>query len=232
MKLNFLGKGCAFYPVYGNTGAYFLKGKELYLIDCGESAFEHLYRKINLDDLETVYVILTHLHADHVGSLGTLISYFYCLHGMQITVIHPEDTIEELLTLEGIDKKGYIHLKEMPENSAGLKAVPVPVKHAQDMKCYGYILSDSEDCIYYSGDSADTPEEIKEKFLDGTIRRIYHDTSTHDSDHPSHCFYGKLEAWIPPEKRGHVYCMHLDSPCEDILKERGFQIVDVITDQT
>lgn len=35
MKLNFLGKGSAFYPVFGNTGAYLRSGSELYLLDCG-----------------------------------------------------------------------------------------------------------------------------------------------------------------------------------------------------
>ena len=42
-------------------------------------AFDFLYHHIDLDAVDRVYVILTHLHADHVGSLGTLISYFYCL---------------------------------------------------------------------------------------------------------------------------------------------------------
>ncbi|MCB7318201.1 MBL fold metallo-hydrolase [Lacrimispora sp. 210928-DFI.3.58] len=228
MKLNFLGKGSAFYPVYGNTGAYFLYGKELYLIDCGETAFDHLYHLVDLDEIEKVYVILTHLHADHVGSLGTLISYFYCLRQMQVHVVHPEHTIVELLTLEGIDKKGYVYTERLPENGAGLTAEPVEVKHAADMKCYGYILSDGEDCIYYSGDSSALPEQVLAGFLEGKIGRIYHDTSTHDSPNPSHCFYGRLEQWIPAKERSRVFCMHLDSPCEELLKEKGFQIVEVV----
>ena len=57
MELKFLGKGSAFYPVYGNTGAYMLYGKELYLIDCGETAFDQLYRRIRLDEIEKVYVL-------------------------------------------------------------------------------------------------------------------------------------------------------------------------------
>ena len=116
MKLNFLGKGSAFYPLYGNTGAYMRFEDELYLLDCGETAFDTLYRKEDLDRISHIYVILTHLHADHVGSLGTLISYYYCLHGIQVYVIHPEPTVVQLLTLEGITPEGYCYLQSLPEN--------------------------------------------------------------------------------------------------------------------
>ena len=35
MEWNFMGKGSAFYPPFGNTGAYMLLEKELYLLDVG-----------------------------------------------------------------------------------------------------------------------------------------------------------------------------------------------------
>lgn len=225
MNLNFLGKGSAFYPLYGNTGAYMRFKDQLYLLDCGETAFDTLYRREDLDTISHIYVLLTHLHADHVGSLGTLISYYYCLHGIQVTVIHPEPTIIQLLTLEGITPKGYHYLQTLPENKAGITAVPIPVKHAEDMKCYGYILSDGRECIYYSGDAAEVPESVRADFLGGMISRLYQDTSTHPSD--SHCFYEKLEQWFPEEVRHRIYCMHLDSPCEPLLRSKGFRIVDV-----
>lgn len=227
MKLNFFGTGSAFYPPYGNTGAYFLKGRELYLIDCGETAFDFLYRHIRLDEVQKVYVILTHLHADHVGSLGTLISYFYCLHQMQVYVIHPEETARELLRLLGIPEEGFIFLPSMPKNSACLTARPVPVRHVPGMNCYGYLLSDGTETVYYSGDACDVPEEILSAFLAGRIGRLYQDTSTHDSPDPSHCYYGRLEELIPSNKRGQVYCIHLDSPCRELLWEKGFRTVEI-----
>lgn len=227
MRLNFLGNGSAFYPLYGNTCAYFVNEKELYLIDCGETAFSVLCRQVDLDKIEKVYVIITHLHADHVGSLGTLISYFYCLHGIRIRVIHPEKSITRLLELEGIGGDDYVYLDRLPENSADLKAEPIEVRHVTNMKCFGYLLQKGDTCIYYSGDSAELPETVRESFLAGKIEAIYQDTSTHDSSHSNHCYYGKLEKAIPAEKRGQVFCMHLDSPCEEILRAKGFQIAEV-----
>ena len=153
MELNFTGKGSAFYPPFKNTGAYMLSGKALYLIDCGETMFDVLYHKLDLASIEDVYVILTHMHADHVGSLGTLISYFYCLFNKAIHVVYPQETIKQLLTLEGITPLGYHYHETLPENPAGLTAVPVEVKHALDMKCYGYVLSD--------GTTAATPQNCR-----------------------------------------------------------------------
>lgn len=225
MDWNFLGKGCAFNPLYGNTSAYFVQNKELYLLDCGESVFERLFKQINLNEIEKAYVIVTHLHADHVGSLGTLISYFFCVLHKPVYVIHPETTIVDLLTLEGIDKQGYNYCELLPDNGAGLTAEPVSVQHAADMRCYGYLLQDADECVYYSGDSSMVPEIVLELFLAGKVARIYHDTSTHDSPNPSHCYFGKLEEIIPMEKRGQFYCMHLDSPCEEMLMMKGFQVV-------
>ncbi|HIT63858.1 MAG TPA: MBL fold metallo-hydrolase [Candidatus Ventrimonas merdavium] len=226
MNWNFIGKGSAFYPLYGNTGAYLLWEKELYLLDCGEAAFDFLYRHVDLDAVENVYVILTHLHADHVGSLGTLISYYYCLHKLQVHVVHPEETAARLLALEGLDPDAYHFCRELPENKAGLRAVPVKVRHVDNMECYGYLLSDEKETIYYSGDACEIPAEVKAQLFAGKLARIYQDTSTHDSAHPTHCYYGRLEAEIPPEWRERVYCMHLDSPCEELLKEKGFQVVE------
>ena len=227
MEWNFMGKGSAFYPPFGNTGAYMLLEKELYLLDCGERAFDHLYYHVDLEAVENVYVILTHLHAEHVGSLGTLISYFYCLRGKRIHVIHPEETVIRLLILQGLETDAYQFSREMPENKAGLRAVPVKVQHVENMECYGYLLSDGKETIYYSGDARDIPVAVKRMLFAGELARLYQDTSTHDSPNPSHCYYGKLEAEIPWEWRGRIYCMHLDGPCTELLKEKGFQVVEV-----
>ena len=174
MEWNFMGKGSAFYPPFGNTGAYMLLEKELYLLDCGERAFDHLYYHVDLEAVENVYVILTHLHADHVGSLGTLISYFYCLRGKRIHVIHPEETVIRLLILQGLETDAYQFSREMPENKAGLRAVPVKVQHVENMECYGYLLSDGKETIYYSGDARDIPVAVKRMLLpvnlQGSIR--------------------------------------------------------------
>ena len=102
MKLHFFGCGSAFNPAMGNTSAWFEMDGCLFLVDCGETVYELLMKRSDLREYRQIYVLLTHLHADHVGSLGSLISYNYCILGRKICVIHPRATVVELLRLMGI----------------------------------------------------------------------------------------------------------------------------------
>lgn len=222
-KLSFLGKGAAFYPQYGNTNAWFEQEEDLYCIDCGEEAFGKLARTLKLEKYKNIYVLLTHLHADHSGSLASLCSYVYYVLRGKVTIVHPEEQVVTLLTCQGIKRDQYHLLKKLPED----KTVQVEfreVQHADDMKAYGMILSCPDEKIYYSGDAAYLLEEIVSEYLSGKISKIYHDTSSKESE--SHCYYRRLEAMIPRERRNQVYCMHLDGDYADILKESGFSVVE------
>lgn len=224
MRLNFYGNGSAFNPANGNSGAYFTSGDALYLIDCGSLAFRYLAEHVGLDQWRQVYVLITHLHADHAGSLATLISYYKYKRGLLVTVIHPEESIVELLSLQGIDRDEYVYERKLKENPGGLAAVPVPVHHVDNMKCYGLLLSDAGGQQFYSGDSAAVPAEILAAFLNGEIERIYQDTSVHQAASPGHCYYRTLEQLIPERKRKQVYCIHLEADSEPILRAAGFSI--------
>lgn len=228
MKLNFLGKGAAFFPEYGNTVAYMIEGENLFLLDCGTTTYELLHGNLDLNSFKEIYVLITHLHADHVGSLGSLISYCQCVLKKQIYVIHPIDTINQLLKMQGIDPSFYIYKTELPLNSSQIKAKEIEVFHATDMKCFAYLLEQGGEVIYYSGDANDISDEIVKGLCEGEIHKIYQDTSTHDVENPSHCYYGKLEKKIPLQYRDKVYCMHLDCECDEMLKEKGFRVVECV----
>ncbi len=104
MDLKFLGCGSAFNPVYGNTSAYFTIGQDLYVIDAWESIFLSLYQK---DLLKNVTFLITHMHADHVGSLASIISYCFYVLEKKITIVYPEKSLWSLLGLMGIDPNAY-----------------------------------------------------------------------------------------------------------------------------
>lgn len=222
ITLNFLGRGAAFYPKFGNTNAWFAYGNDLFFLDFGEEAYHRVAGILPLEKYDHVYVILTHLHADHVGSLASLCSYMACVLHRTLDIIHPVDTVVQLLTLEGISKSFYRYATDLPENCP-VQITPVEVQHAEDMKAFGYIVRSEEDAFYYSGDAAYLPEMVKTLYLDSSIDRIYHDTSSHESQ--SHCWYQRLEEAIPAEKREKVYCMHLDSDMVEFLQEKGFSVV-------
>lgn len=80
MKLSFLGRGSAFNPKEGNNSAYFISDNQLFLIDCGENIFGKILENKLLDNIETINLMITHTHSDHVGSLGSLVNYaFLCI---------------------------------------------------------------------------------------------------------------------------------------------------------
>jgi len=225
MELKFLGRGAAFYPAYGNTNAFFTQGEDLYFLDFGESAFEKAVRLLDLKSYRRIYVLLTHLHADHAGSLASLCSYTHIVLGLTIYVVHPVDTVVQLLRLEGISKELYHYLPALPADCP-VSAQPCPVQHAQDMQCFGYILRTADDAVYFSGDAAALPEQVRQQFLAGEIKRIYHDTASHASQ--AHCWYKRLEEAIPPDRRGDVFCMHLDGDYGEMLRQLGFRVVQTV----
>ena len=224
LKLHFLGRGAAFYPRFGNTNAWFEKNKYLFFLDFGEEAFHKVIGKIPLEQYDRIFVLLTHLHADHAGSLASLCSYTHLVLKRDIVVIHPVDSVVKMLRIQGIADSFYTWMTELPDG-CGVKARQVEVAHAEDMKAYGYLLSDGDQVIYYSGDAARLGEDIVRDYLKGDINEIYHDTASHMSQ--SHCCYRILEEQIPEEKRKHVYCMHLDGDYVNLLRDKGFSVVEV-----
>jgi len=227
MELIFLGKGSAYYPVMKNTSAYFIYDNNFFLIDCGESVFEQVYNLKELHDCDQIYVLITHLHADHIGSLGSLISYCRYVLGRRIYIIHPVTSVIELLTLLGIHKENYIYQSELPAHLKDIEVTAISVAHVPNMSCFGYLITVGFETIYYSGDASGIPDMILTRFLSGEIDRLYQDTATGRSDHPTHCYIEDLEHMIPPAKRSLVYCMHLDGDVTGLLLSKGFRIANV-----
>ena len=220
----FFGRGAAFYPAEGNTNAYFRRGEELFFLDFGEAAFAHAAPMLDRKDYRRATVLLTHLHADHAGSLPSLCSYMAMVLRMPLRIVHPSPAVLDFLRVTGIDPAFYEWLPELPAGEA-VTAEAHSVQHARDMDCYGYVLSDGDGAIYFSGDAHEPPAAVLSAFLDGRIARLYHDTASHES--AGHCYYGTLARLIPPERRGDVFCMHLDCDCEARLREMGFSVVRV-----
>lgn len=223
LDLRFWGKGAAFYPLFGNTNAYFEADGDLYFIDFGESTFEKVFRAVDFSRYRDVYVLLTHLHADHSGSLASLISYAYCVLSIKVKVIHPVSSVNDLLEIQGISADFYEYRKTLPEGLS-VSARPVEVPHAPNMRCFGYVIKCGEDSLYYSGDALELPGNILESFLRGEIKRIYHDTAGHESQ--THCSYKKLEELIPSGERARVFAMHFDDDYIELVRSKGFSVVE------
>jgi len=224
MKLTFLGCGSGYTPQLSNTNAYFVKDDTFFLIDCGFTTFDQLIRLDEFITAKKFVILLTHLHADHCGSLSMTISYSFNILKRVPTLIFPLTTVVDLLTLMGIPSEQYILKSEM-QKIEGLVAQPVEVQHTPLMRCFGYVLQDEEKSIYYSGDSSLIPQSIIKALHDSKIDELYQDTTYIKGTHPSHATLDYLDAVIQPGFKHKVYCMHFDYDFREEVKMRGYQVV-------
>lgn len=222
--MKFLGCGSAFAPMFGNTSAYISIDKNLILFDCGELVFKEVYEEKLLQIYENIHICITHMHADHVGSLGSLISYAYYVLNKKVIVNYPDELICNYLDLIGIDRRAYLFQSEV-KMTFGIKLEAVPVKHADNMKCFAYLIETLDEKVYYSGDSYEIPEEILQTFLSGKIDKIYQDTTEFVTPRKSHFPLPLLEEVIPENYRSKVYCMHFNSDFSEKIRLAGFSSV-------
>lgn len=91
-------------------------------------------------------------------------------------VMHPDPGLWQLLDLMGIDRAAYHRLECHALEDGKLNINAVPVRHADDMRCYGYVIECDGESIYYSGDLM----KFRNPFFKGSrnreINRIYQDT--------------------------------------------------------
>lgn len=75
MKLHFFGTGSGF--AESHTNAYFFYGKDLVLIDM---SMNHVRKAVSLAEEknpENIFLLLTHLHPDHVSGVSMLCQFLY-----------------------------------------------------------------------------------------------------------------------------------------------------------
>ncbi len=236
MEILFLGRGSAFNFKEGNTSAYFIENKQLFLIDCGESIFERLMNKNILKNIETINILITHTHSDHVGSLGSLISYsFYKLH-KQINIIVPRNykfkkNLKNLLNIFGCKKNkfNFIDEKKYDNKFKSFKKIRfIKTKHSKNLICYSIIFYTDKGIIFYSGDTKDINNIIKLISSNEKIDKIFVDTTTEDYNNNIHLFIGDIDENIPKNLKKKVYCMHLnDTNNTQMIKEFGFNVVEI-----
>ena len=238
--LNFIGNGAAFNTALGNNNAYRKEGSHLFLIDCGSTNFSRLIERNLLDGIEEITVLQTHLHSDHVGSLGDLIGYaFYILATKQtpkVTILAPEalkEDLQNILQAEGITDDQYdltvLDDKYEPADLPGITSIETyEVTHVPHLRCFAYLFVMDGKTVYYSGDCNMIPEAILEKLLSGEIDVFYQDTSKADFEGNVHLSLRKLSELVPPEKRNIIHCMHLDvSFSVEEAKALGYQVTSV-----
>ena len=223
--LSFLGIGGAFATDLKNCAAFYKESDYLLLIDCGENIFEEIIKKKLLDNIDKLYIIITHFHTDHIGSLGTLLFYCDKINISLIKIIYPnKNEIIKFLNMIGTEKCIYEVL--IPDEFKEFSIKEVKQQHSI-MEAYGYLININNKKIYYSGDTKTIPNEIIEKFYNDEIDYFYQDVRLDENDY--HISLKELNNIVSFDKRYKVNCMHFNSYNEmNIVKQNGYKLVKKI----
>lgn len=229
--LNFIGIGSAFNTEVGNTSAFIKQDNSLLLIDCGGTVFHRLQELNLLDGLENLYIVITHTHPDHVGSLGEVIFYSYYILKRIPNIFFPKkELIEGFLTSIGVSTEMYnlkisekIKVKDKQLGEFNIEFLPV--SHVDTIPAYGFVMNLNEKLFYYSGDANNISSKVINMLMNGEIHMAYQDTCGLDYEGNNHLSLKKLCNIVPQEFRHKVCCMHLDKHItEKEIKDNGFNV--------
>lgn len=187
MRIQFLGTGGAFEPHKGNASAILELYDKKILIDCGFTTFTTLLEKDLINELD--YILLTHLHGDHIGSFPTLLAYVEAICGKTLPIIYPTEKlktdIHQFLTMTFEEHRAhYVPISEIN----GLNFIDTTDQHKAGMTSYGYYATEDGSLIYYSGDTSNVLQ-IVEFLKDRTETDIKAFVDIKNKENPVHIYY-------------------------------------------
>lgn len=187
MEIKFVGTGGAFEPHKGNASAIIEHEGTRVLIDSGYATLERLIAKDLVKDLD--YVLITHLHGDHVGSLPTLLAYSEIILGKELPIIFATDEhktqIHEFLTITWEEKRAhYVPMTDLP----WIDYIDTFGQHVTEKQTFAYYFTDGNDVILYSGDLGKI-ETIEAFLAENTKKDITVFLDINKKDGPAHVNY-------------------------------------------
>lgn len=210
MEIQFIGTGGAFDYKLGNSSAIVRCRNKTFLIDCGHT----VYPKLRAHDLiqEIDYILLTHCHDDHIGSLSTTILHqqYQTRSPKKIQILVPDHSfkneIAAFLSFSLVSPEAYVDFLPISIIS-GLTAINTTNLHVQGMTSFGFMFEDDQEILLYSGDIGNA-QTIFEAIPPLTLKevRVFHDMSFEAKD-GIHTYYQTLAALLD---RYQIYAYHLD----------------------
>lgn len=234
--LKFIGTGSAFNTELGNTAAYIKQDKTLLLIDAGATVFSRAKEIGLLDEVENVYIVITHMHTDHVGSLGNFIEYLTIIKGVTPNIILVNDDLAEkqendlrtYLEKVGLTEDDYeFTYGDMMEDvfTDLVKIELVGVQHSKKLDSHAVEIYFKDKTIYYTGDQNDHGylKNIAKKLTKNDL--VYTDCTARDYKGRIHVTIDELDQIFSSEQKDQITCMHFDNFASyQEAKSRGFKV--------
>ena len=231
--LKFIGTGDLGNASLGNTSAYIKQGKDLLMLDCGTTVYARAQQLNIFENVQNVYIAITHMHPDHVGALANMIFYLNYWKDIVPNVIIPneeentqKDEIEKFLALQGVKTDNYNFIAVTDFLITGISSFDFKtIEHSENMKSYAFEIGFENKKVYYLGDNND------KKYLKSIIKNlkkedlIYTDCTTLKLKKQVHLPLDVLNNLAEESIRKQIYCMHFSSD-DDIeeIKKAGYGI--------
>ncbi len=236
MELTFTGRGAAFNVREGNTNAYFIEDGKLFLIDCGETMFETMVKNNLLQGIKEVYVLVSHTHSDHCGSLGSFGLYcqFVLKEKLKIIVPHSDEYINHLRDLMHIfgntDKAfEFVYEEELDGKFENFKTVRYDLtKHDYMLTSYSFVFETNEGGLFYSADTRVADNLLKFVETHDKIDKMFMEVTDLDTPDDIHMNLDRLVNVLSEDIKSQIYMMHFrNAECMQKVKDYGFNIVEV-----
>lgn len=216
MQIKFLGTGVAFEPHLG-TSAVIVEHEDVrVLVDCGYTVFPTLLQRDVADKVD--YILITHLHGDHIGSLPTYLNYISHILKQEAQIIVPTEAFQAELhaffhATWAEKHVHYLSISDFP----WIGSIDTFGQHVEGRQSFAYYFTDGEELIYYSGDLAnvDTTVDFLKTRSEPNIR-VFHDVNKTDS--PVHVFYKEAEAKLAGYDVYGYHCDKATMPADCKLK--------------
>ncbi|MDP4096872.1 MBL fold metallo-hydrolase [Paenibacillus sp. P96] len=223
LKLQMLGTGSAFAKTHYNNNALLDSGEAKLFIDFGTTAPLALHHMgLPITDLDAI--IITHIHADHVGGLEELGFRMSLIHGRKPVLYVAEALVEPLWeqTLKGgmyqkgmIERMGDIfEVRPLVPDQAtdlvpGIRVELIPTKHIPGKDSYSLFINER---LFYSADMTFNPELLTKLVQERGCRAILHEVQLL-GEGAVHTTLDELLS-LPPELQQMIHLMHYGDEIE------------------
>ncbi|GEO04913.1 hypothetical protein AAE02nite_25770 [Adhaeribacter aerolatus] len=219
MEIKFIGTGGAFEPQYFNSAAILNFNNKNFLIDAGFTVYPRLLALNLLFKID--YILITHLHNDHSGSLANILlhKYFY-QHGRKFTILYQSEKfkkqLEEFLVIQLKDTAKYVDFAPL-EDISGISALDTFGLHSEGFQTYSFIFEEENERLVYSGDLGQTDFLFKHlQTLPACPTTVFHDI-TFDSQNKGHAHYTMLQPYQSQFKIFGYHCNPTENPQENTI---------------
>ncbi|WP_336078362.1 MBL fold metallo-hydrolase [Paenibacillus sp. 203] len=230
LTIQMLGTGSAFAKHYYNNNALLDSGEGKLLIDCGTTASLALHQMgVPLPDIDAI--LITHIHADHVGGLEEFGFQMNILHRRKPLLYIAEPLIYPLWehTLKGgMSQQGMIDkLEDVFEVNVITPGVPttlvsgiqvelIPTRHIPGKNSYSIFINDR---LFYSADMVFDPDLLHHLVHERGCRSILHEVQLQGAGEV-HTTLDELLS-LAPSLQERIHLMHYSDDMEQFREKAG-----------